>query len=205
MTLVVSAEAPDVALGVPTLEGCDSPLTDPEVPEHLRGIQFGTWVSSYYHHPIYASPPTGSIKESRTVINLQVRTPTAPRRPATMHTFSPEEMLTCLDPAPGPRSEEAFISIIHPSTIYEQTSVSLHWNPDLSIESGVPDRESANLSLPDLKIEVIYGHESIWNVQWAVWEIEKDIEKWSAEGRAIRPVKFTAVRTANHFVRTLCL
>ena len=196
-------ETSNSGLGFPAPEGGYQPLTDPEIPLRLRGLHLGSWVSSYYKHPIYTFPSGSSVKENRIMTNLQVRMPTAPHRPATMDTFNPEEMLACLDSAPGPRSEQAVFSIIRPTTLYEQTSSALHLNSNLGLENETPKKESSISLLPKLKIEVVYGYESVWSIQWAVWEIEKNIEKWNAEGGTIRPVKFTAAETANHFVRTL--
>lgn len=124
--------------------------------------------------------------------NLQVRIPTSPIRPATVdHSFTTGDIEECTDLFPAARSEQAFFSKLKPAPQYEQMTNAIVLRPD-------------SPPLRKLKVRMVYGLSSVWSIPWAVWELEKDVKRWSEEGKSIRPVKFLPVEGANHFVST-CL
>ena len=90
---------------------------------------------------------------------------------------------------PVMRSEIAFYFNVQESTLYEQYRAAL----------STPT-SSSSLSLPNLKVSVIDATHTVWNIIWASWEIEKDIDRWRSEGRTVRPIDFSTIEGANHYV-----
>ncbi|KAI5117098.1 hypothetical protein M0805_009725 [Coniferiporia weirii] len=188
-------EAGYSSLGYPNPEGAYHPLRDTSIPPRLRGITFGTWVSSYFTHPIYASTQDGSWPE-RTMSALQILTPerATARRACTLDTLTPSELTACVDPTPASRSEPAFLGV-REETMRDQMCGSLLLDhPSSSIDTD----ESAAL-LPLVKVRVVYGYATTWSIIWCVWELEKDLERWRAEGRRVRPLAFIPIEESNHF------
>ncbi|KLO10051.1 hypothetical protein SCHPADRAFT_833106 [Schizopora paradoxa] len=176
-------------LGYPKPEGAYQPLTDPSIPERMRGVLFGTWVSSYFNHPYYSTPSDTRVKS---LSSLQLRTPepdteaTLYKRP-TIEVIPGEELKTSVDTAPDARSERPYWAVVKPSTLYGNTL-------------GTFIRPSEPESLQSVKISVIYCLSSVWSAQWVIIELERDLEKRKAEGKELRQVSFVPIEGGNHFV-----
>lgn len=120
--------------------------------------------------------------------HLQVRIPTSPIRSATVdHSFTTDDINECTDLSPAARSEQAFFSKLKPAPQYEQMSNAIVLRTD-------------SPPLRKLKVRMVFGLSSVWSIPWAVWELEKDVQRWSEEGKTIRPIKLLPVEGANHFV-----
>jgi len=171
-------------LGYPRLEKAYHPLVDPDIPERARGVAFGTWVSSYFTHPCYDALADPSYK-SLSSLELRAPDPGAETKRPTIEVFTGEELKASVDTAPDLRSERAFWAIVQPEVLYENTLGTFI---------------CPNLPLPPVKICFIYCLSSVWSAQWAVSELEKDIEKWKAGGRKLRELHFVAVEGGNHFL-----
>ncbi|EJD04688.1 uncharacterized protein FOMMEDRAFT_27031 [Fomitiporia mediterranea MF3/22] len=191
-------------MGYPSAEGGYHPLYDKSesIPARMRGIVFGTWVSSYYRHPYFSSVD----KNDRNISLLILRAPEGDQlyRPCTLDTLSAIELTTCVDPAAAAHSEPIIISNITRPVLYDQTQDILlldYQSPNTkkNENSGIQEG-SASALLPDVKICIVYCDASVWSCVRTIWELEKDYERWEKEGRKIREHKFLHVREANHFL-----
>ncbi|EJD01416.1 uncharacterized protein FOMMEDRAFT_111212 [Fomitiporia mediterranea MF3/22] len=209
-------ELPDNCFGYPRPEGYYHPFEDASIPERIRGISFGKWVSSYYEHPAYkvesssvepsttttttTTTNTGSVfpPGNRTLDALQLRAPKKSARPCTLDKFTPNEILTCVDIAPGPRSEWPLWHL--PSSLLQEQKRRAFLAGSEQIASDSEAGGNEKLRLPKLKIHVICGLASLWVVQWETWNLEEEYLKWASEGKERRPVKFVPVEGANHFL-----
>ncbi|KAI5117179.1 hypothetical protein M0805_008158 [Coniferiporia weirii] len=188
-------EAGYEGLGYPDPEGMYHPLKDASIPQCIHDAVFGTWVSSYYSHPIYASLSSDRSRPDQTqkeknIFALQVRAPEKglARRVCTTDTFTPSELAACVDLVPVIRSEQAFARL-RLETLYDQTRESLL----------LEHAETAAL-LPQIKVRIVYGYATVWSILWGIWELERDCKTWESEGRQIRPLKFCPVEDSNHFL-----
>ncbi|KAL5488023.1 hypothetical protein ACEPAI_6131 [Sanghuangporus weigelae] len=195
-------DLPNNCLGYSRPEGYYHPLEDTSIHERIRGIQFGKWVSSYYEHPAYTAGPdsyaqnhTKSVfpRGSRSIDALQLRAPKKAARPCTLDKLSPRDLLSCVDIAPGTRSEWAMWRL-PPSVLHAQKSKALISEYD----TGANDNSSQPLA--KLQIRVLCGLASLWVVQWETWAFEEEYLKWRDEGKEVRSVKFIPVEEANHFM-----
>lgn len=177
--------------GHPHPEGSYHPLQDPDIPQRLKGVSFGTWLSSYYSHPFYTFPPSDQVA-ARSLSSLELRTPKTHAKRPTNENISPRELLASIDLAPGTRSEHAFYGAIKPETLYAE------FTEALLLEDA--STSSEELLLPTIKVVDIYGTKSMWSVQYGVWQAEDDLAKWKAEGRRTRPFEFVKFDGGNHFV-----
>lgn len=59
---------------------------------------------------------------------------------------------------------------------------------------------STGFLLPKVKVSVVDGTATVWNIIWASWEMEKDVRKWKDQGMDVRPVEFVSIEGLNHFV-----
>ncbi|KAH8114764.1 hypothetical protein DFH11DRAFT_1508701 [Phellopilus nigrolimitatus] len=174
-------------LGYPSPEGAYSPFSDPEIPQDMVDAAFAKWISSYYAHPAYSDISAGGTSPGCSIETLQDRTPGNPYRSCTTDTLTAEELFLVTDLAPAARSEQKMVWNIQLPTFHDQARRALLF------------RDNEYL-LPELNICSVYGLASEWDVQWAVWELEKDYTRWRAEGIRVRPVKFMPVEGGNHFV-----
>lgn len=224
---------PNNSTGVlPPATGGYHPLSDTTLPARVRGITFGTWVSSYYSHPAYSRSRSGSPADStldtsnnnasslitkaqvgntgcakRTISDLEVRAPAYPFRKCTLDTLAPRDLLSCIDVAPGVRSESAFWALPR-GLLLRQTERALAPGADESRQNGQKDlidheADRDQMTLADLKVRILYGLSSLWSVQWETWGLEDLTHEWRKEGKSIRPIEFMPVPNANHFVRLL--
>lgn len=191
-----TSEAGTGGFGYPAPEGGYHPLSDTTVPIRMRGITFGTWVSSYYTHPFFSSSPSAP---SRTLSSLQIRTPPRDKqsRTCTMETLTPTELTTCIDPLPGPRSEQPFWGAVDAETMRDQTRGALLLDYSSTLTEEEKGRSGA---LREMKVYVVYGTATVWSVIWGAWELEKEVGKWAEEGRDARPMQFLPIEGTNHFV-----
>ena len=164
---------------------------DPDIPERMKGIAFGRWVSSYYNHPCYDDPYDPSHASQKSMSSLQTRMPAegAEYKRPTNETYSMEELLASLDQRPDIRSERAYMGIIDGAVLYENGGGSLL----------IPERERSS-GVEPISMRFIYGLSSVWSVQWAIWELEKDLAKRREAGQDVRDVRTMPVVGANHFV-----
>ena len=125
------------------------------------------WFTSYYDHPYFSQPPESRTRDFKA---LHPRFPDKSVRPSSKTNRTAEETAAITDPTPVMRSEIAFYFTVCESTLYEQ------------YESVI----ASTSSLPNLKISVVDGTRTVWNIIWAAWEIAKDLDKWRNEeiGRA---------------------
>ncbi|KAI5117099.1 hypothetical protein M0805_009726 [Coniferiporia weirii] len=192
-------EAGSTALGYAIPEGSYQPPKDASIPPHLHGNAFGTWVSSYYTHPIYV-PTQDGVQLARTPSALQLYPPEAEkaRRTCTHDTLTLAELAACIDPIPQVRSEPGFFRM-REETMRSQTcgALLLDYSPDT--DTDVDEDKLAPL-LPQIKVCVVYCRATIAGVIWGLWELEKDLERWRAEGRRVRPLAISSVGDANHFL-----
>ncbi|THH03872.1 hypothetical protein EW145_g5939 [Phellinidium pouzarii] len=195
-------ELPGNSLGFPEPEGRYHALEDNTVQERMRGIIFGQWVSSYYAHPAYTSDPPIPAQD-RSITSLQIRVPKKPYRTCTLDTLTPRDLLTSVDIAPGTRSERPLWRLPN-SLLLAQTCGALFLGPRTSSSqldmASEHDGVGGSTLLPAIKVRVIYGHASLWTVQWETWALEKECAKWEAESQSLRPIKFIPVKDANHFL-----
>ena len=124
--------------------------------------------------------------------NLTVRTPKGSGvfKSSTLDRLTPRELLSCVDVKAGDRSEQPFWEAVDSNTLYDLTSGAL-----------VPNDSSD----AKLRVSVLYGHASIWSVQWAAWKLEEDVRCWDDEGVVHRPITFRDVDGGNHFVSVTLL
>ncbi|KAH8100450.1 hypothetical protein DFH11DRAFT_1671389 [Phellopilus nigrolimitatus] len=191
------------SLGYPSPEGAYHPLSDASIPERMRGIVFGTWVSSYYAHPVYAtaSPEDLPQNEDRNMSAFQILTPEKETaRPCTLDTLKPDELTACVDAAPAARSEQPFWNSVSAETMYDQTCGTLLLDHQSNFKTDSDTEIGLTSLLPKIKVRNVYGFASVWSVQWGIWELEKDYKRWEAEGLKVRPLKFILVAGANHFL-----
>ncbi|KAI5121420.1 hypothetical protein M0805_006183 [Coniferiporia weirii] len=223
-------ELPDNSLGHPAPEGGFHPYEDPSIPDRMRGIVFGTWASSYYVHPTYASNSNSNSSSSsssnstdRSLAALEQRAPKRTargRRACTLDTLTPDELLACVDPTPDARSERPLwrlpLAVLRAQT-HRVLVLSPTFSPSLSPSSSFSQPAAANTGplLPALKIRVVYGLASPWTVQWETWALERECTERAAAtaatlaegqdqdmcvGLQVRPIKFVPVKDANHFL-----
>ena len=180
----------------------------------MRGLAFGTWVSSYYTHPAYSRSRSGSPESSesppdrnahdrntaekaeRRIERLEVRAPAYPFRKCTLDTLAPRDLLNCIDAAPGMRSESAMWSLSR-ELLLRQTKRALLFNHGGEENEGEDPRKAADV---EVKVRIIHGLASLWCVQWETWGLEALTDEWNTEGKQLRPIKFVPVAQANHFV-----
>lgn len=169
-----------IALGLPAPPdgGEYSPLRDFSIPERERNVVFGTWVSSYYEHPA---------PSSRKLSGLQLHTPQNPARAPTNETFSLADLRGCVDTAPGRRSELAFVSDLIQVPLLEQLR-------------GALFDDARACVLPGVKVRMVYCMKSPWSIHWALWEVEKEMERWKNADVHGRPLRMIPVEDSNHFV-----
>ena len=158
----------------------------------MKGVMFGSWLSSYFSHP-YHDAPTSERSTLRSLASLELRIPQKQPKKPTNENIPPSELLAMVDVAPGTRSENAYYGTVKPETIYSK------FKEAVLLDEGNELVSSPNL-IPSIKVVNIYGTQSMWSVQYGVWKIEDDMEKWKAEGRHIRPFAFVKVDGGNHFV-----
>lgn len=126
----------------------------------------------------------------RELSSLQLRTPIDPAKPPTSANRSQEDIASTTDLAPGMRSEIFFFVNFRDSTLYEQYKAAM-----VSEMQG-----STGFLLPKVKVSVVDGTSTVWNIIWASWEMEKDVRKWKDQGMDVRPVEFVSIEGLNHFV-----
>lgn len=168
-------------LGFPAPVGAYNPLLDTSLPEHTRGLAFGTWVSSYYSHPFFASNSNGR----PTMENLHARTPTKPEKPATLEMMDEDDLFDSLDLAPGSRSEHQFYTVFKHTTLHSQI-----------VRALAPEGKGRKIP-----VRVVYCTATIWSIIWGVWQLETVLSKWKEEGRDTTSIEVIKVDGGNHFVR----
>ena len=190
-------DADYVLLGYPDPEGAYLFYNDQSVPPHLFDQHFGVCVSAYHKHPYYASQEKGREHQERSLSSLVLRQPKADEkyRISTYEAFTTEELAIVVDPDTASRSDRPLFGLVKRSALYEQTKRALL----VDSESKTMDTPSFAL-LPDIRVSLVYCDTSFWNTSWCAWELEKDIERWKAEGRSPRSIRFRRVEGANHFV-----
>lgn len=143
------------------------------------------------------------MQPARTTSALQFYPPKAgeARRACTHDTLTPAEIAACIDTVPPMRSEPAFLRV-RTETMRDQMCGSLLLDYSLDADADIDADKSAAL-FPLIKVCVVYCHATVAGVIWGMWELEKDLERWRAEGRRVRPLAFSSIKDANHFVSPL--
>lgn len=192
----VLVEVGSASLGYPVPEGGYHPLRDTSIPEPVRMLMFGTWVSSYYSHPYFTTFSTETHK--RVVTALQTRTPPkgTETRSCTLDTLSAKELRASIDSAPNARSEQGFIDLsLDVLSEMRHRAIVLEETEDTSQVKG---------ALPALRVRLVYGTASVWSAPWAAWCFENDIAQMRTKGTPLRDVATVCAEGANHFV-SLCV
>ncbi|KAL5483652.1 hypothetical protein ACEPAI_8885 [Sanghuangporus weigelae] len=178
-------------LGLPSPEGAYHPLWDDEIPLERKPAVIDAWFTSYYDHPYFSRSPESRHREFST---LHPRFPLKPVKPSTSTNRAPEEVAAVTDPNPVMRSEIAFYFTIRESTLHQQYKAALA--SPLKPTSTSP---ATPFPFPNLKLSVVNGTRTVWNIIWTAWEMQKDLERWKNEEMNVRPVNFITIEGANHF------
>ena len=166
--LLYQIDAPNEPLGYETPDGV---LQMKDIPEEKRATMFLKWVSSYFKHGDLSSRDFSQLK--------QLEDDTS-RKP-TVETISPEELQTVVDFGPSVKYELAFLgSQSFLSINHKQTTKAL-------FDSEIREAWGQHL------ISCVYCEDSIWNVHYTAWNLEKE-DKGSE-------INFIPIPGANHFVR----
>ena len=143
-----------------------------DIPEEERGTFFVKWVSSYYKH--------GDLS-TRDFSQLQQLEGDPSRKP-TADTMSLEELQSIMDFGPAVKYEMVFIdSKSFSSAFLKQTKKAL-FDPQIREAWG------------EHPVSFVYCEDSIWNVHYAAWNLEK-FEEFKASEINVR-----SIPRANHFV-----
>ncbi|PPQ73073.1 hypothetical protein CVT26_014639 [Gymnopilus dilepis] len=146
------------------------PLTDETIPPEQRAQAFGMWLTEYYPHPNLEK------KDCHTLIYKV----TPPVKPASFTGLPFEELLTKIDLTAGVNGDN-YIGYPHFLPAITKARELAFFSPEVRKAWG------------NIPFSVIYGEESPYNVQWAIWQLEAEAEKTGL------PLKFKSMPGANHF------
>jgi len=164
-------DPPSIIMGIddpPT--GAWTPLYDYALSPEKRAEAFGKWLALHFPHP-----------------NLASRDPTTliyklddPVKPPSFSNVPLEKFLTMVDFTANARGEYAMGEEYYRSIMFER------------LRRAFLDPSVRKL-WKNAKFCCIYGEESPWNVQWAVWSMEKLVKEKELK------VYFEPMEGANHF------
>ncbi|EJD07796.1 uncharacterized protein FOMMEDRAFT_150347 [Fomitiporia mediterranea MF3/22] len=177
-------------LGFPVPPGAYHPLWDDSIPKEQKAYEIDVWFSSYFQHPYFSRLPT---TRTRDLDSLQLRIPSNPARPPTIANKTTADDDATKDLVPGARSEMYFFTKFRDGTLHKQYEAAL-------ISENTTRSGPSRFLLPNLSVSVVDGSETVWNIIWAGWEVEKNIEKWKVTGAEVRPLKFITIEGSNHFL-----
>ncbi|KAJ3768286.1 Alpha/Beta hydrolase protein [Lentinula raphanica] len=147
------------------------PLYDTSLTPEQRGEAFGKWLSYHYPHP-----------------DLEKRDPTTliykldkPIKPPSFSNLTMEQFFTMIDLTANPRGDVAVGSPYYKPYLLDR------------YQRALLDPEVRKL-WTNAKFGCIYGDQSPYNVQWAIWCWEKDLQNVGLD------MHFIDMKESNHFV-----
>lgn len=151
--------------------------------------------TGYYTHPFYApSNSDGNTTSEKTYPMLQIKPapPAEVKRPASSDGPGGPELLATIDDEPCMRSEKAYLSA-SPSVLRVLLSSSI------LLEHSEEDSKG-HVGFLNVNVRILHGTETLWGIVWGIWELERELGRWDAEGRKRRDVTFTRMDGGNHYV-----
>jgi hypothetical protein len=145
--------------------------------------RFHSWVSSYYTHSDRARRARNPALLDTSPIPYHV--PTC-ARPATLDMIDPKSLESISWPAPI-QGSEALLHSLPLSLAFEQMRRML-------FDKG------AGRVLPQCKVIVVWGENTLWEMVGAAWGIERLYKERKAVGKVGRSLEVVEMPGANHFV-----
>src|SRR6266404_782867 len=181
---LVLTDAPHVSFGLPTLSKYH-PLVDETYPMGQRVPRFYSWVSTYYTHSDLARKTHNPALLDTTPLPY----PAPPCvRHATLDAIAPATLEAVSWPGPI-QGSEALLHGMPLGLALEQTHRML-----LDPEAG--------RTLPQCKVVVVWGENTLWEMAGAAWAVEKLYKEHKAIGQVGRVLEVVEMPGANHFVRS---
>ncbi|KAI0265827.1 hypothetical protein BC834DRAFT_154529 [Gloeopeniophorella convolvens] len=174
-------DAPHVSFGLPTLSKYH-PLVDPTHPMAERVARFHSWVSTYYTHSDRARKTHSPALLDTTP--LPHPAPPCARR-ATLDAMSSADLEAVSWPGPIQGSE----ALLHgmPLEIALANTRRMLFSAD------------ATRALPDCKVVVIWGENTLWEMAGAAWAVERLYQEREDAGEVGRTLEVVEMPGANHF------
>ncbi|TBU49451.1 hypothetical protein BD309DRAFT_851425 [Dichomitus squalens] len=179
---VIFFDAPDVALGFPTLPDLYFPLADRTIPAEKRAQLFAEWVTAYFHQ--------GDVPEQYES-RRYLASP-----PPTFTVMTEEERQSTQHHTPGDSrggSDHLLMGSGYESGLF----ASLRKN---ALRLPPPNAFLVGDAWKDVEVRNLWCDHSFWLALWNEVNLRREIEEERRAGISLRPVTFVRVRGANHFV-----